>query len=169
MQIDMHTHVLALAVDPKFTVEYGREGSLCIYRSAGSVPTHRMPTEEEWEESGFSRKGWPIIGGAESIRDHPGFDKIVLLSVSPQFLDGQLIGTVDPTGISGVEGPPHPDKCNDYIAGLVRHDPETLVGFASVNPAYKGPEAGGRGTNPGGPRTGIVGSEALPDVPALVA
>ena len=141
MQIDMHTHVLALAIDPEFTVGYGREGSLCIFRSAGSVPTHRMPTEEEWEASGFSRKGWPVIGGTESKRDHPGFDKIVLLSVSPQWLDGRLIGTVDPTGVTGVDGPPDPEKCNDYIAGLVSQDPETLVGFASVNPAYKGPQA----------------------------
>jgi len=135
------TDVLALAEDPGFTVDYGREGSLCIYRSAGSVPTHRMPTESEWEESGFSRKGWPIIGTAESRRDHAGFDKIVLLAVSPQWLDGRLIGTVDPTGITDVDGPPHPDKCNDYIAALVRQDPDTFVGFASVNPGYRGPQA----------------------------
>ena len=141
MQIDMHTHVLALAEDPQLTVEYGREGSLCIYRSAGSVPTHRPPTEAEWEESGYSREGWPIIGTAESRRDHAGFDKIVLLAVSPQWLDGRLIGTVDPDGITDVEGPPDPDKCNDYIAALVQQDPETFVGFASVNPAYRGPQA----------------------------
>ena len=141
MHIDMHTHVLALAVEPEFTVEYGREGSLCIYRSAGSVPSHRVPTDAEWEKSGFSRKGWPIIGAPESVADHPDFDKIVMLSVSPQWLDGRLIGTVDPEGISGVDGPPHPDKCNDYIAGLVAQDQEKLIGFASVNPAYQGPEA----------------------------
>jgi predicted TIM-barrel fold metal-dependent hydrolase len=141
MQIDMHTHVLALAVDPEFTVKYGREGSLCIYRSAGSVPTHRMPTEQEWEESGFSRKGWPVIGARETVRDHEGFDKTVILSVSPQWLDGRLIGTVDPSGVTGVEGPPHPDKCNDYIASLVSQEPHRLIGFASVNPAYQGPEA----------------------------
>ena len=141
MQIDMHTHVLALSVDPEFTVRYGREGSLCIYRSSGSAPSHRMPTEGEWEASGFSRKGWPVIGGVESKRDHSGFDKIVLLSVSPQWLDGRLIGTVDPTGVTGVDGPPDPEKCNDYIAALVRQDPDTFVGFASVNPAYKGPKA----------------------------
>lgn len=37
----------------------------------------------------------PVIGPAESIRDHPGFDEIVILAVSPQILDGELIGTVD--------------------------------------------------------------------------
>lgn len=141
MQIDMHSHILALAADPEFNVDYGREGSLCIYRSRGLLPSHRMPTEDEWEASGFSRNGWPVIGPNESKRDHPGFDKIVLLSVSPQFLEGRLIGTVDPWGITDVDGPPHPEKCNDYIAALVRSDPETFIGFGSVNPAYHGPQA----------------------------
>jgi predicted TIM-barrel fold metal-dependent hydrolase len=139
MIIDAHSHILSLAEDPEFTLAYGREGSLCIFRSMGLLPSHRQPTPEEWEESGYSGKGWPLIGPAESRKDHPGFDKIVVLAVSPQFLEGRLIGTVDPEGILGVEGPPHPDKCNDYIAAVVRADPETFIGFASVNPAYKGP------------------------------
>ena len=120
MIIDAHSHILSLATDPEFTVEYGREGSLCIYRSMGRVPSHRLPTEDEWEASGFSRAGWPLIGPDESRRDHPGFDKIVVLAVSPQYLDGHLIGTVDTSGLLGVEGPPDPEKCNDYIAAVVR-------------------------------------------------
>ena len=52
------------------------------------------------------------------MRDHPGFDKVVVLGVSPQWLDGTLIGTVDTTGVLGVEGPMHPDRCNDYIAAV---------------------------------------------------
>ena len=96
--IDAHSHILSLAGDPEFTIEYGREGSLCIYRSMGLLPSHRMPTEEEWEASGFTRKGWPVIGPQESLRDHPGFDKVVVLGISPQLLDGRLIGTVDTTG-----------------------------------------------------------------------
>ena len=59
MQVDAHTHILSLAEDPEFTTEYGREGSLCIYRSEGKLPAHRMPTEQEWEASGFSRAGLP--------------------------------------------------------------------------------------------------------------
>jgi predicted TIM-barrel fold metal-dependent hydrolase len=141
MQIDAHSHILSLAADPEFTLEYGREGSLCIFRSMAVLPSHRMPTDDDWEASGYSGRGWPLIGPVESLRDHPGFDKVVLLSVSPQYLDGILIGTVDPKGILGVEGPPHPDRCNDYIAACVRHDPERLIGFASVNPTYQGPEA----------------------------
>ncbi|HEY8045410.1 MAG TPA: hypothetical protein VIF35_14155, partial [Streptosporangiaceae bacterium] len=66
MQIDAHTHILSLAEDAEFTTEYGREGSLCIYRSAGKLPAHRMPTEEEWEASGFSRAGFPVIGVPET-------------------------------------------------------------------------------------------------------
>ncbi len=141
MIIDAHSHILALAGDPEFTAAYGREGSLCIYRSAGRLPSHRPPTEAEWEASGLSMRGMPIIGPAESARDHPGFDKVVVLAVSPQFLDGRLIGTVDVDGVLGVPGQPHPDKCNDYIAAVVAADPGRFIGFASVNPAYQGPQA----------------------------
>ena len=140
MRIDAHTHILSLAEDAEFTAEYGREGSLCIYRSLGMLPAHRLPTEDEWEKSGFSRKGFPVIGPQESIRDHPGFDKIVVLAVSPQFLDGEIIGTVDSYGITGVPGPSTPEKCNDYIAAVVQSDPEVFIGFASVNPNYRGPK-----------------------------
>ncbi len=140
MRIDAHTHILSLAESADFTAEYGREGSLCIYRSLGLLPTHRLPTEGEWEESGFSRKGFPVIGPQESIRDHPNFDKIVVLAVSPQFLEGELIGTVDSFGITGVTGASHPEKCNDYIAAVVRSDPDVFIGFASVNPNYRGPK-----------------------------
>lgn len=140
MRIDAHTHILSLAESADFTAEYGREGSLCIYRSLGLLPTHRLPTENEWEQSGFSKKGFPVIGPKESIRDHPGFDKIVVLAVSPQFLDGELIGTVDSYGITGVPGPSHPEKCNDYIAAVVQTNPDVFIGFSSVNPNYRGPK-----------------------------
>lgn len=141
MIIDAHSHILSLAHDPEFTLEYGREGSLCIYRSMGRLPSHRMPTDDEWEESGYTRKGWPVIGPDESMRDHPGFDRIVVLAISPQWLDGRLIGTVDTTGALGLGDPMHPERCNDYVAAVVRSDPEHFIGFASVNPAYEGPRA----------------------------
>jgi predicted TIM-barrel fold metal-dependent hydrolase len=142
LQIDAHSHILSLAADPEFTLEYGREGSLCIFRSMGLLPSHREPDDDDWEASGQSGRGWPLIGPQESLRDHPGFDKVVLLAVSPQYLEGRiLIGTVDPKGILGVEGPPHPDRCNDYIAACVRTAPDHFIGYASVNPAYMGPQA----------------------------
>jgi predicted TIM-barrel fold metal-dependent hydrolase len=139
--IDAHSHILSLAEDPEFTLEYGREGSLCIFRSMGLLPSHRTPTEAEWEASGSTGVGWPVIGPKESLRDHPGFDKVVVLAVSPQLLEGRLIGTVDPSGALGVAGPPHPDRCNDYIAAVVASDPTRFIGFASVNPNYAGVQA----------------------------
>jgi len=107
----------------------------------GLLPSHRMPTEEEWEASGYTRAGWPVIGPAESVRDHPGFDRVVVLAISPQLLEGRLIGTVDATDLLGLEGPKHPDRCNDTIAAVVRSDPDWFIGFASVNPAYRGVDA----------------------------
>jgi len=141
--IDAHSHILSLAEDPEFTLAYGREGSLCIYRSMGLLPSHRKPTDDEWEASGYTRKGWPVIGPEESLRDHPGFDKVVVLAISPQILEGRLIGTVDPTDLLGLDGPKDPERCNDAIAAVVRADPERFIGFASVNPAYRGVEAAG--------------------------
>lgn len=138
MIIDGHSHILSLAEDPEYTLEYGREGSLCIFRSLGALPSHRQPTEEEWEASGYTRKGWPVIGPDESIRDHPGFDKIVVLGVSPQYLEGRLIGTVDSNDVLGLGEPKHPDRCNDYVAAVVGSDPDRFIGFGSVNPAYRG-------------------------------
>ena len=107
----------------------------------GLLPSHRMPTEHEWESSGYTRKGWPVIGPDESLRDHPGFDKMIVLAISPQVLEGRLIGTVDPTDLLGVDGPKHPDRCNDTIAGVVAADPDRFIGFASVNPAFRGVDA----------------------------
>jgi predicted TIM-barrel fold metal-dependent hydrolase len=160
--IDAHTHILSLAEDAEFTTEYGREGSLCIYRSLGKLPAHRAPTEQEWEDSGYSRRGFPVIGPAESIRDHPGFDKIVILAVSPQFLDGELIGTVDSYGITGVPGPPTPEKCNDYIAAIVAARPDVFIGYASVNPAYHGPKAAVRELERAVTELGLTGLKLYP-------
>jgi predicted TIM-barrel fold metal-dependent hydrolase len=138
VQIDAHTHILSLSADREFTTAYGREGSLCIYRSRGLLPSHRSPTDAEWEAVGAHHDGFPVIGPTESIRDHPGFDRMVVLAVSPQFLDGRLIGTVDTDGVTDVPGPPHPEKCNDYIAAVVRSAPDRFIGFGSVNPRYRG-------------------------------
>jgi predicted TIM-barrel fold metal-dependent hydrolase len=162
VQIDAHTHILSLAADAEFTTEYGREGSLCIYRSLGLLPAHRPPTEDEWAASGYSRKGFPVIGPDESIRDHPGFDKIVILAVSPQFLDGELIGTVDSYGITGVPGEPSPEKCNDYIAAIVAQRPDVFIGYASVNPAYRGPAAAVRELDRAVRDLGLTGLKLYP-------
>jgi predicted TIM-barrel fold metal-dependent hydrolase len=99
-----------------------------------------MPTDEEWRASGFAEEAWPTIGAEQSLRDHAGFDKVVVLAVSPQFLDGELIGTVDNAGLTQVPGAPNPEKCNDYVADIVGQAPDRFIGFASVNPVYQGPE-----------------------------
>lgn len=141
MIIDAHTHILGLAADADFTAEYGREGSLCIYRSQGLLPSHRLPTQAEYDACGLSHDGFLEIGPDELIAAHPGFDKMVILAVSPQFLDGRLIGTVDNLQVTSVPGPPSPEKCNDYIADLQAQRPDKLIGFASVNPNYRGAKA----------------------------
>ena len=41
----------------------------------------------------------------------------------------------------GLDGPKDPERCNDTSAAVVRTDPERFIGFASVNPAYRGVEA----------------------------
>jgi predicted TIM-barrel fold metal-dependent hydrolase len=160
--IDAHSHILSLAEDPEFTLEYGREGSLCIYRSMGLLPSHRMPTDEEWERSGYTRKGWPVIGPEESLRDHPGFDKIVVLAISPQYLEGRLIGTVDPHDVLALGEPRHPDRCNEYIAAVVRSDPERFIGFASVNPAYRGVDAAVEELERAVTELGLIGLKLYP-------
>ncbi|MEE9277023.1 MAG: amidohydrolase family protein [Dehalococcoidia bacterium] len=141
MIIDGHSHILSLSDDPEFTYQYGREGSLCIFRSRGQLPSHRLPTDAEWEASGVTRSGFLLIGPRDSIRDHPGFDKILILAISPQMLEGRLIGTVDTEGVTAVPGPPSPQKCNDYIAAIVRRQPRTFIGFGSVNPMHQGVQA----------------------------
>ncbi|MBZ5739494.1 amidohydrolase family protein [Nocardioides mangrovi] len=140
VQIDAHTHILSMGTDAAFTKTYGREGSLCIYRSAGRLPSHRCPTDHEWDEveAEDGHDGFGVIGPDETVAAHPGFDKIVALAVSPQYLDGVLMGTVDVDGVTDVTGDPHPERCNEYLAACVRAQPEKIIGFASVNPAYRG-------------------------------
>ena len=141
MQIDAHNHILSLASDADFTKEYGREGSLCIYRSEGRLPTHRHPTHEEWEhvEDEDGRDGFGVIGPDELVAAHPGFDRMIALAISPQWLDGRLIGTVDAYDTLGLGGEPHPERCNEYLGACQSARPDRIIGFASVNPMYRGP------------------------------
>jgi predicted TIM-barrel fold metal-dependent hydrolase len=142
VQIDAHTHILSLASDADFTKEYGREGSLCIYRSEGRLPTHRHPTDEEWEhvEEDDGKDGFGVIGPDETVAAHPGFDKMIALAISPQWLDGRLIGTVDAYDTLGLGGVPHPDRCNEYLGACQAAQPDKIIGFGSVNPLYRGPK-----------------------------
>ena len=64
MLIDAHTHILSLAEDAEFTTEYGREGSLCIYRSLGQLPSHRAPTD--WSPAD-PVLAFPVFAKAEEL------------------------------------------------------------------------------------------------------
>ena len=64
MIIDAHSHILSLAEDPEFTLEYGREGSLCIYNNGrdgndvigvGSVTHTEKETEGEDREKSHGK------------------------------------------------------------------------------------------------------------------
>jgi hypothetical protein len=83
-------------------VDYGREGSLCVYRSMGRLPSHRLPTEQEWEASGLARTGWPLIGPAESRRDQLPHSAIMPIKSTTR-LQGQIRGVSD-RGVSAAEG-----------------------------------------------------------------
>jgi len=111
---------------------------VCVYRAQGLLPVHRLPNEEDWKKLNIT--GEQIDPGM-LYNDYRAFDKVVLLAWSPHYFPEMgLGGTVDLTGVTGVSGPPTPEKCNDYTAALVKKHPEKFIGFASVNPNYKGPK-----------------------------
>jgi hypothetical protein len=85
-------------------VEYGVRGRCASTGAWGVFPSHRLPTEDEGEASGFSRAGWPLIGPDEAAATIPASTRSSCWAVSPQYLDGHLIGTVDTSGLLGVEG-----------------------------------------------------------------
>ena len=37
--------------------------------------------------SGYTRKGWPVLGPVGVAARSPGFDKVVVLAISPQMLE----------------------------------------------------------------------------------
>ena len=89
MIIDAHSHILSLAEDPEFTRRVRARGfALHLPQHGAASRRTACPPRQEWEASGYTRKGWPVIGPEESLRDHPGFDKVVVLAISPQLLDG---------------------------------------------------------------------------------
>ena len=169
MLIDAHTHILSLAEDAEFTTEYGREGSLCIYRSLGKLPAHRMPDRGGVGGQRLQPAGFPVIGPGRVGPRPPG-----------------LRQDRDPGRVAAVPGRRadrhgrqlrdhrrarrrrRPEKCNDYIAAIVASQPDVFIGYASVNPAYRGPAGGGARAGAGRDRARAAGPQAVPDVPGLV-
>jgi predicted TIM-barrel fold metal-dependent hydrolase len=138
MLIDCHTHVLGMGLGEEFQKTFNRQALMCVYRAKGLLPSHRLPTEEDWKNCNVS---FEQTDPEKLLKAYETFDKVVILGWSPHYFeDIGLGGTVDTTGVTGVIGPPHPEKCNDYIAALVKKCPDKLIGFASVNPNYKGPK-----------------------------
>ena len=88
--IDAHTHILSLADDPEFTAAYGREGSLCICRSMGLLPSERPPTDEEWDRSGFSGKGFLLIGPEDPHSHAHGEDESLHLDDWRKLIESEI-------------------------------------------------------------------------------
>ncbi len=109
----------------------------CVYRTKGQLPVYRLPTDEDWRKTSY--KDEPV-DPKKLLYDLRNFDKIVILAWSPHRWPEGLQGTIDLSGVTDVSGPATPEKCNDYIAALVRMYPEKFLGFASVNPVFKGPK-----------------------------
>ena len=138
MLIDCHTHILGFGLGREFNQEFMKRAMICVYRSQGLLPIHRLPSEEEWRKLNIT--GEPIDPD-KLYKDYEAFDKVVVLAWSPHYYqDMGLGGTVDLNGVTGVKGSPSPEKCNDYIAAVVKKHPDKFIGFASVNPNFKGPK-----------------------------
>jgi predicted TIM-barrel fold metal-dependent hydrolase len=140
MIIDAHNHVLAAGLYPGYET-FIKEMTQGYFQSTGSLPYEEEPSDADWHELRYL---WEPIDPEVLLADHDvvGVDRCVLLTVAPSdYTRYQMRGSVDITGVTGVEGPPSIDKANDYVAALVRQRPDRFIGMASVNPRYRGVEA----------------------------
>ncbi len=140
MIIDAHNHVLAAGLYPGYE-RFIKEMTLGYFQLRGSLPDDRDPRDEDWKGLEYL---WEPIDPDTLIRDHAGIgvDKCTILAVAPsQYTRYEARGTVDITGVTGVEGPPDIDKGNDYIAALMRQHPDYFFGMSAVNPKHRGVKA----------------------------
>ena len=140
MIIDAHNHILTAGLYPGYE-RFIKEMTRGFFQSRGQLPTDRDPTEEDWKGLEYL---WNPIDPEALLRDHVriGVDKCTILAVAPsEYTRYEARGTVDITGVTGVEGPPSIDKGNDYIAALVRKYPDKFIGMAAVNPRFRGVRA----------------------------
>ncbi len=137
MFIDCHTHILYTGADPGARV-FMKEMCMSYFQSAGILPTDRQVTDEDWQKLSFLFQ--PILPEV-SIAEHKavGVDKIVILAVAPSnYTHYQTRGLWDPTNVTKLPEPHTLDQVNDRIAALVRMYPDSFIGFAAVNPRYRG-------------------------------
>ena len=80
-----------------------------------------------------------------------------------------MIGTSTPPGALGLGDPIHPDRCNDYVAAVVRSDPERFIGFASMNHAYRGVDAAVEELRRAVTELGLAGVKLYPIYPHWAA
>ena len=119
MIIDGHNHILTAGLYPGYE-RFIKEMTLGYFQSRGDLPVDRDPTEADW--SGLEYL-WEPIEPDTLIRDHPDVDKCTILAVAPSdYTRYEIRGTVDITGVTGVEGPKTIDKGCDYIAALFAFD-----------------------------------------------
>lgn len=138
MIIDCHNHILLTGAYPG-AEKFIKEMTLGYFRSAGKLPSDRLPDDKDWEGMEYL---WLPTHPEKFLADHPGIDKSAILSVAPSdYTSYSIRGLYDPFGYTNVSGPPSIDKANDYIADLVKSYPDKFIGFCSVNPKYRGVNA----------------------------
>jgi predicted TIM-barrel fold metal-dependent hydrolase len=156
--IDCHAHILTFG-EPQVATTFMREAMTCVLRTQGKLPVHQMPTEEDWKRVGLG--GEPTTP-EQLLKDFEMFDKVVILAVSPHRWPDGMLGTVDTVGVTNVPGPPTPEKCNDYIADIAKTHSSKLIGFASVNPTFKGTKAAVRELERAITKLGLTGLKLYP-------
>ncbi len=137
MIIDCHNHVLAAGDYPGYKTFIQQMG-MGYFRAEGKLPCDRMPAEEDWAGLEYT---WEPINPDKLIADHDkaGIDKSVVLAVAPsEYTDYMIRGSLDVARVTDVPGSLSLEKANDYIAAVVRKSPDKLIGFAAVNPKFRG-------------------------------
>ncbi len=138
--VDCHTHILSSG-----TRDYNRRfiSDLCAphLKVKGLLPSIGTPSEEDWD-----RISWLFepIDPEISIADHEkaGISRISILGQAPsEYTTYGSRGTIDLTGVTGVDGKQCIEKNNDYLAALVQKYSKKFIGFGSINPRHRGVEA----------------------------
>ena len=139
MIIDCHTHILYTGADPGARL-FMKEMCRSYFQSVGRLPVDRQLTDSDWDDLSFLFE--PTLPEV-SIAEHEalGIDRIVILAVAPSnYTRYEIRGLWDPTNVTGLPEPHTLDQVNDRLAAVVNLYPDRFIGFAAVNPRYKGTE-----------------------------
>jgi hypothetical protein len=137
--IDCHNHVLAAGLYPGYE-RFIKEMTVGYFQSLGDLPADRAVEDPDREGLEYL---WRPIDPEVLIEDHKsvGVGLCTVLTVAPStYTRYEQRGTVDITGVTGVDGPPSIEKANNYMAALVARYPGELMGMAAVNPRFRGVE-----------------------------